>query len=68
MKMKLILLINYLNKKLKVDNYTIINEMFYKCKSLSYFDDISFLKTEKVINMNNLFYNCFSLSSLSDIS
>ena len=62
--------IKYLNNTLKLekDNYTILNEMFSNCNSLSLIPDISNWDTKFIINMSYMFSNCEKLSSLPDIS
>ena len=54
--------------KFSKDNYSILSEMFYGCKSLSTLTDISKWDTYNVIDMSYMFQNCKLLKSLPDIS
>ena len=45
-----------------------MKSMFYGCKSLKDFPNISKWNTKNVINMEKMFYGCESLESFPDIS
>ena len=62
--------IYFINNKLKYlgYNYSILNQMFFNCKSLLSLQDISKWNTINIIDMSSMFYNCYSLSYLPNIS
>ena len=56
------------NLKYYGNNFSILKEMFYNCKSLIFLPNIYKLDTKNVTDISSMFYNCESLSSLPDIS
>ena len=52
----------------KKNNFCLLKENFYNCKSLISLPDISDWKIDCTIDMSYMFYNCISLKTIPDIS